>query len=240
MPRPWKPSSIRRSSKSSASGGSWRRCPATKCGWSTAPTSRRADALLRRRDPLQTQLAQLGRGRISGRGVAAREPVVALPRALELLRRQRHACRRSLAGERLEELLGQHVGLAADPLARVERAHEMEPALADRQQLVERGIPSRARADELDGLGWTVELPRRPPDELAEAQGVEGGVEALCPVREADLVVGQVTEIEVAEVSELGEPATVDASRFGLQHGGVLGRLMVGPEGVHGVDEAER
>src|SRR5262245_38059783 len=120
------------------------------------------------RHPVKAEVGQLRARRIARRRIRARELVVRLPRALEFLRREGDACRRALASKRLEHLLGQHVGLLADALARVEGAQQVDAALARLQQLVHRHVPARAVAHQFHRLGGAVELPRRSPHELAE------------------------------------------------------------------------
>src|SRR3972149_6000737 len=62
---------------------------------------------------------------------------------------------------------------------------------------------------ELHGVRGAVELPGGAPDELAEAEGVEGRVEALGVVREADLRVGEIGGgggVGGAELGAAGRP----------------------------------
>src|SRR5687768_18561292 len=105
--------------------------------------------------------------------IVAGHPVVGLARPLELLGGESDAGRRALTGERGEQLLRQRVGALADALARVERAHQQHLALAGAHELLQRRVPPGGRAHALHRLRWTVELPRRTPDELAEAERVE-------------------------------------------------------------------
>src|SRR5262245_34846898 len=141
----------------------------------------RGRALLRGGDgvgqPVEAEVAQAGPGRVAGAGIAARELVVRLARALELLGGHGDARGGAFAPERREELLGQHVLVLPDALAGVEGAQEVDAPLAGLDELVERGVPAGAVADELHRLGGPIELPRRPPHELAEAERVERRVE---------------------------------------------------------------
>src|SRR5262249_18869253 len=147
----------------------------------------------------------------------AGELVVGVAGVVELFGREGDACGRALPAERLEELLGQHVLRLADALARIEGTQEMDATLAGLDQLLERGIPAGAVADQFDGVRWPVELPRWAPHELAEPQRVEGRIEALRPVGEANLGVGQVAEVQVTELAEVAEPAAVQAAGLRLQ-----------------------
>src|SRR5262249_450808 len=123
----------------------------------------RAEASARRRhlvgQPVEAQVGQLGPRRIAGRGIEAGALAVGRPPVLDPAGREAPAGRRTLAAGRLEELLRQHVLRLADALARVERAEEVDSALAGLDQLVDRGVPACAVAHQLDRVGRSVELP---------------------------------------------------------------------------------
>src|SRR5262245_48737377 len=99
--------------------------PVTRTRMSSAPCRRGLG------EPVEPEVGELGAARVARRGIAAGEAVVGLSGALELLGGERHAGRRALAAERPEQLLRQHIGVAPDALARVERAYQVDAPLAD-------------------------------------------------------------------------------------------------------------